>query len=117
MDCHPDGSPLALGTRDGRILIIETDLLTIRLDFDAHADAVTSLAWMPDGERLVSGSLDGLVRVWDPRSTRERESTDSAWRMARGAQERAELPESLEEATRRIDSIRRWVESSQNEPR
>jgi len=30
-----------------------------------HADEVLSVAISPDGKRIVSGSVDGLVRIWD----------------------------------------------------
>jgi WD40 repeat protein len=30
-----------------------------------HGAAVRSLTWSPDGRRLVSGDLDGTVKIWD----------------------------------------------------
>jgi WD40 repeat protein len=36
--------------------------------FRGHEDAVTSLAFAPDGGRVATGSLDKTVRVWDVRS-------------------------------------------------
>ena len=30
-----------------------------------HASHVTSVAFAPDGKRVVSGSLDSLVKIWD----------------------------------------------------
>eukprot|EP00741_Cyanophora_paradoxa_P012951 tig00020660_g12507.t1 len=33
-----------------------------------HKDVVTAVAWTPDGKRIVSGSCDKLVRVWDAES-------------------------------------------------
>jgi len=40
------------------------DLLTLA----GHADAVTCVAFSPDGTRIVSGSQDGTVRIWDAAS-------------------------------------------------
>jgi WD40 repeat protein len=36
-----------------------------RLVFKGHRQAVTSLAFAPDGRRLLTGSLDRTVRLWD----------------------------------------------------
>lgn len=32
---------------------------------EGHGDSVSSLAFSSDGQLLASGSLDGLVQVWD----------------------------------------------------
>jgi WD40 repeat protein len=37
-----------------------------------HTDYVHAVAWSPDGTRLVSGSGDFTVRVWDSLSAQER---------------------------------------------
>ncbi|WP_437607340.1 WD40 repeat domain-containing protein [Sorangium sp. So ce834] len=31
---------------------------------DGHRDRITSAAWSPDGQRIVTASHDGTVRVW-----------------------------------------------------
>ena len=33
--------------------------------YHGHTNAVISLAWSPDGKRIVSGSSDWTVQVWD----------------------------------------------------
>jgi WD40 repeat protein len=35
-----------------------------------HVGPVRAVAWNPDGTRLVSGSEDGSIRLWDPKSDR-----------------------------------------------
>ncbi|QPC81352.1 PD40 domain-containing protein [Phototrophicus methaneseepsis] len=54
---------LALGGHE--ILIVDPDTGTIAQQESGHDKAILSLAWHPDGVRLASGGLDGMVRVWD----------------------------------------------------
>ncbi len=37
------------------------------LELKGHTDAVFSVAFSPDGARIVTGSGDGTARVWDAR--------------------------------------------------
>ena len=38
---------------------------------DSHIDAVHALDWSTDGHRILSGSADGMVKVWDLRAVSE----------------------------------------------
>ena len=68
----PDGSVLAIGTNLGRVLLFETERHTRQLEWRAHEGVansyVYSLAWTPDGTRLVTVSGDETVRIWDTRT-------------------------------------------------
>lgn len=60
----PDGRrALSYGAR----LLAESDLTTgrPRLEWERHAGAVRGVAFLPDAKRVVSGSTDGTLRVWD----------------------------------------------------
>ena len=50
-------------------------------EIPAHGDPITSVDWSMDGSFIVSGSYDGLCRVWnvqDGRATKTIVSTDCA---------------------------------------
>ncbi|MEQ1895195.1 MAG: hypothetical protein ABL998_21865, partial [Planctomycetota bacterium] len=68
----PDGSVLAIGTNLGNVLLYETERYTQQLAWQAHGPAgyayIYSLAWTPDGTRLVTVSGDESVRTWDTRT-------------------------------------------------
>ncbi len=51
--------------------LVESDIATgkPRLPFERHQASVEAVAWTPDG-KIMSGSLDGTARLWDPISGR-----------------------------------------------
>ena len=52
----PEASPPIVSTQDSRL----------RATLKEHTDFVSSLAFSPDGEKLVSGSWDKSIILWDP---------------------------------------------------
>ena len=63
-----DGSVLAIGTNEGRVLLFETEGTTQQLEWRAHEKYVYCLAWTPDGTRLVTASGDATLKIWDTRT-------------------------------------------------
>ncbi len=66
MALSPDGTCLAVGCRN-EVHVFETGPAALVFRAKAggvHLDAVQSLAWMPDGKRLVSGAFRRVI-VWD----------------------------------------------------
>jgi WD40 repeat protein len=61
----PDGRALALAEGDGAIDVIETATGKLRRRLRGHTSTLRSLAFSPDGKRLLSGSEDTTVLVWD----------------------------------------------------
>lgn len=76
----PDGAQLAIGTNPGRLLIVETEFYTTLLDTGAHDRFIYSLAWLPDGHRLITVSGDASAKIWDDRSRTERDAFATEWR-------------------------------------
>jgi WD40 repeat protein len=56
---------VALGARPGGLLVGAEKALQLTLDTGGHMAKVLELAITPDGKRLVSGSNDKTVRIWD----------------------------------------------------
>lgn len=65
----PDGTLFATGAANADNSIVLWDLAsrTPLTQFTEHTDSLLTLAFNPDGSRLISGSRDRTLRVWDLR--------------------------------------------------
>jgi len=61
---HPAGNLLAAAYDDHTIHIWDTQTRQEIMTLFGHNDFVTDLRFSPDGEFLISASLDGTIRVW-----------------------------------------------------
>ena len=60
-----DGSMLAVGHNNGRIVVYSTSDWTVAVNrWSAHTGKVQSIAWREDGKFAASGALDTNVFVW-----------------------------------------------------
>jgi WD40 repeat protein len=66
----PDSSTLLTGGRELQLWDVQTgrELRT----FDGHSAAIMSVAFGPDGQTVLSGSIDTSARLWDVATGRER---------------------------------------------
>ena len=61
----PDGSFLAVGNSQGKIVVYDTSSWDIKTDrWSAHTARVSSIAWNLEGTHAVSGAWDTHVYVW-----------------------------------------------------
>jgi WD40 repeat protein/class 3 adenylate cyclase len=60
----PDGGALALGSRDGRIRLLDVRSGDVRRFGGGHEAGVLDMAFTPDGRTLVSSDSDGGVIAW-----------------------------------------------------
>lgn len=60
----PDGRIQAVGNADGTVTLRDARTERVIRKFPAHTDLVTSVAFSPGGERLVTASRDKDVRIW-----------------------------------------------------
>ncbi len=60
----PLTSMLAVGTADGKILLIDYSELKVLAILTGHHAVVEHLVFSPDGQYLISASIDGTIRTW-----------------------------------------------------
>jgi len=63
--CAPSGSHVVTASRGGNLYYIDTRDISIFRTVINHRQMVFGLAFAPDGRCLLTGSDDGVVRLWD----------------------------------------------------
>jgi eukaryotic-like serine/threonine-protein kinase len=61
---HPDGVRLALGLADGTV-VMRNPKTGAEATLREHQADVCAVAFTPDGKRLVTGDMEGVVNVWE----------------------------------------------------
>lgn len=66
MDLDAAGQRVAVGLRDGRIVIHSTNSdQGVLAELEGHSGGIRDLAFSPNGNLLLSAATDGDVRLWD----------------------------------------------------
>ena len=87
---HPiHNNILAVGRSDGTIRLWNTSTQVVLHTFGGregtvagHTDIIFTLAFSPDGNKLVSGSADGTVRVWNTTDIENRKNVEELWKFS-----------------------------------
>lgn len=62
---HPDLNEMAVGYSDFKIRLLNTADLSLIKKLDAHNNSVFALSYSPDGNYLISGGRDVMLRSWN----------------------------------------------------
>jgi AAA+ superfamily predicted ATPase len=63
---HQGNNLLACGTKDGQVILLDlTKEPPVSTIFSGHSQKVYFLAFSPDGQTLISGSSDGILKRWN----------------------------------------------------
>lgn len=64
---------LAVGSKQGKLVILTTEKLELAQEYPAQTAAITTLDYRSDGDTLVTGDANGLVTIWETKTTTPRE--------------------------------------------
>jgi WD40 repeat protein len=75
----PTSHRIAVGTGAGTVFFVDdATLAQVGMDLTGHRGRVSSVAFSPDGKRLLSSGQEGSVRLWDLASRRQLVVLDDA---------------------------------------
>uniref|UniRef100_A0A0N5AWW9 WD_REPEATS_REGION domain-containing protein n=1 Tax=Syphacia muris TaxID=451379 RepID=A0A0N5AWW9_9BILA len=70
LDCSPDGKSIAVANNEGIVTIVDSENLSSRFNFEAHALKVRAVSFSPDSKRILTGSDDKTVKLYEILNTK-----------------------------------------------
>ena len=61
----PDGKTVLIATKDGLLKLLDAESGTLLDSFSGHSTSIDGMAFTPDGQAVVSVSVDGKIILWD----------------------------------------------------
>ena len=73
MRFSPDGSKIAVGDagREIKVWEVGNDVPVITRKWMSHQSTITTICWSPEGDRVISGAVDGKLIVWNMNAPRQ----------------------------------------------
>jgi microtubule-associated protein-like 6 len=65
---HPDGSQIAVGTYDGKVVVLSADLKKNEAEVSVSSKWMDAMAYSPNGKLLAVGSHDSMIYVLDTKA-------------------------------------------------
>ncbi len=62
---HPQQIELTIGFSDWHLRVFDTNTFSMLHETEAHKNSIFALSYIPDGNTLVSGGRDAMLRHWD----------------------------------------------------
>lgn len=61
----PDNKKFAYGASDGSLIVMDTFDVATKRQIEAHDDTVNSVCWSHDATRIITGSSDNTIKIWN----------------------------------------------------
>ncbi|MCA9306326.1 MAG: protein kinase [Phycisphaerales bacterium] len=115
MTYSPDGSRLAIGTEDGRVLIFDTEfyqnIASIKMPNDhlsGGRNYIYNLVWTPDGKRLITCTGDA-IRILESERMFIRDWRKQQWEQELTTARSRPNDDSVSDTAARVVRIERWA--------
>jgi WD40 repeat protein len=67
----PNGNNLVVGFYNGTVLVLDSTNGSSIMNLGTHNGSVSSVFYTNDGSKIISASIDGIIKIWDGKDGRE----------------------------------------------